>query len=196
MIIDTIIKNITDIPSDAYMMTNPPLSEPKYSQETVHPEDNFVSEIKILLCKHTSFRENLFQIHVNKTKLIKGKISNPFLSKQFYEMEYKSQIAPDLIIHKAQYDTDPNNQLFSMECKIDPNLNYNKFKKDLFKLMLYKEALNYRENLYLIVNNDNKKLYEYLEKYKSDNLFFSKTGILIVNIEKYGVQPKLIYSNP
>ncbi|MDP8202235.1 MAG: hypothetical protein P9M11_08880 [Candidatus Tenebribacter burtonii] len=191
MIIETIIKNINVLPESSYSMNNP--VGVHYSTNKSSPENNFVSEIKILLCDHTDYRDNDFQIITDKYKRIEERIDrNSQIFKQYQSMNFGLGIRPDLIIHKSQSDTNPQNQIFSMECKINPNLNYSDFKKDLFKLMLYKKVLNFSENLYFIANNNTNKILKYFQRYKDDKNYLANSGFCILNIEKYGINPDII----
>jgi hypothetical protein len=196
MITNLIIEKMGEVPEDAFIMENPQSEDIHYPTGTSHPENNYVSEIKTVLCTHSAWRSKNFQIHLDKSKYVYERIRKSELLNQFESLRYRSgEIRPDLIIHKSQSDTNPTNQIFSMECKIAPNLNYEKFRKDLFKLMIYKEILKFQENLYLIANNRNEKISEFLERYQSEGMFFSDSGILILNIEEYGAVPELIFSN-
>ncbi len=196
MITNLIIGKMGEVPEDAFIMENPQSEDIQYRVKVSHPENNLVSEIKTILINNTDFRDKNFQIHVEITKDVDKRIEKFGLSDQFKSLGFKSgEIRPDLIIHKSQSDINSDNQIFAMECKIDPNLNYRKFKKDLFKLMIYKDILNFKENLFLIANNKNSKILKFLKRYQSEGMFFSDSGILILNIENYGAVPELIFRN-
>lgn len=196
MITSIIIKNIGEIKESKYRAINPESDEAGYSSKITYPEDNFTIEIRDLIKKYTAYLENNFETEHNIYKHIADRIKNKELLRQFEVLcNNTNGMKPDLIIHKSQKDQNPNNQIFAMECKITPRLNYSDFKYDLFKLMIYKEILNFQENLYLIANNKNSKIAEFLETYQSERKFFSDSGILILNIEEYGAVPELIFSN-
>jgi len=191
MITEIISENITEIQERYFSVQNPTIEGANYSRTRVFPERNFVVQVRDLIQRH--YHETNLNIDMEFYKQISGRIHQyPLLNKHYDNYNFRNGIFPDLIIHADQDDTNPANQVFSMECKTSPRLSPEDFEKDLFKLMLYKEVLNYSENLFLIINNEPDNIRALLQQYQDAGKYYSPNDIHILNIPRFGVDPVLI----
>lgn len=188
--INRIKEAIQQIDEESYMSINPRYDNGGnrlgYSQRTAEPERNFVSNLKHFLLIDTTFERMNSRIDNDIYKRIRGRIDNNQELLEYYnDSEIGAGIYPDIVIHRAQSDINPENQILSLECKIDSNLSYLDFKKDYFKLYLYKNILNYQNNVYLIANNSQEFVESLLNKYQDEEPFYDDE-IKIIMIERFG----------
>lgn len=80
---------------------------------------------------------------------------------------------PDFLIHHAQSDWDYNNQKLVVEAKTNPNLKFEEFALDVFKLNVYAEKHNFQNSVYLIVHNNLEQLEQLFQIYAEEGLYLA-----------------------
>jgi hypothetical protein len=161
-----------------------------YSQDEIRPENNFVSSLKgevKTLIKKRDFNENKNPELFPQSEISKYVFDLPQHFDLRKDFEIKTTIFPDLFFHKSQDDTSPENQRIVLECKIDNNLNKFKFQKDLAKLIIYIEQLNFQKGIMLVCNNELEKIQAYTSEFVNKYVKFEKSLSKIeIWIKNYG----------
>ena len=138
-----------------------------YSQDEICPENNFVSSLKgeiKKLVENEGFNENANPEFFPQSEFSKQVFDLPQHSRLREDFEIKNSIIPDIFFHLSQEDNTPENQRIVLECKIDKNLNKFKFQKDLAKLIIYIEQINFQKGIMLVCNNE----LEHIQNYSTD----------------------------
>lgn len=161
-----------------------------YSKAQTHPEINFVSSLKgeiKQLVKSLGFDEETSPEFFPQSDFPKRIFNLPQNFLLFEKYKIKDIISPDLFFHLSQDDNNPENQRIILECKIDKNLNENKFKKDLAKLIIFIEQLNYQKGILLIVNNDLERIKNFYNDFVNEHTSFEHSLVKIeIWIKNYG----------
>ena len=93
--------------------------------------------------------------------------------------EKKFEVIPDLVIHNS-HNPDAGDsgdgQRLALEAKTTINLGKVAFMKDFFKLNVYLASLHFENVVYLIVNNNTKRICELIEDYLNNEYFLFKEG--------------------
>jgi hypothetical protein len=179
MIMDTLIKAIDNVQKHYYGIKNPTKENVQkgYARKRVFPERNFCTNLSYHFLKEINNSDlaidigKKFFLEVEIYKQFRcGNCNNDGKFNKTYEKLKISKIGmrPDLVLHKSQQKRSIQGQLLILECKIEPNLEKKNFNKDYFKLNIYKSIFNFQNSVYLIVNNDEDKVREYLSKYKEE----------------------------
>lgn len=190
--IDLIIKSIRQIPAGYYAVTNPLVRNGHptgYSQTHTHPERNFVSQLYSKLQSIISDRNNL-QLNTEIYKCIcEQKFrDNRYLKSISAILDNQNGLFPDLIYHQGQHDTNAENQIFALECKIDPELSQKEFNRDIIKLMMYKHELNFQTVIFLVANTSPAKIEQFIKTYES-SYYINRDRLHIILVEKHGSDP-------
>ena len=120
------------------------------------------------------------RLDVNSTKRI---IFDQYNVNQNYEHSYNKVFnqkfyneinrVPDLVLHQSSLDMAIENQILLCEVKCTENLNQNQFNRDLFKINLYHQELNFQNSCYIILNLEPQVIKDMYENYKTNNIFIS-----------------------
>lgn len=188
-IIELIKRSLDEIAERDYNINNPKIRyidgeniQLNYSQNSTNPERNFVSALRSNIdgnIKLVGFNNNdhpeLFP-QSDFGKKIQDIPDHLDLKKIF---NINNTIVPDLFFHKSQDDNNPENQKVVLECKTEDNINEIKIKKDLAKLILYIEQLNYQKAILLVCNNEVSIIEDYVTSFKETFSNHTKTYLKI-----------------
>ena len=187
------IKSIIPKIAESYYVTQNPVrrgSRPTaYTQRQVYPEQNFVAELFSQLRQVMPSNDGL-RLNCNIYKEIR--------TLTYHDDHYESSISqilgsqagviPDLVYHRSQGDTNPQNQVFALECKIDPGLSEDEFNKDLIKLMIYRHQFNFQTVIFLIVNNRESQIMRLLDTYQR-SYYLNQDRLHILVVERHSSPP-------
>lgn len=194
--LSTIIeKALSKIAKRNYVSTNPnsrningETLSTNYGQKEIHPENNFVSSLKgkiNQLVEKLGYDEGTNPEFFPQSELSKIIFDLPQHSILREDFEIKNTIRPDLFFHLSQDNNDSENQRIVLECKIDKNLTKKKFQKDLAKLIIYIEQLNFQKGIMLVCNNEAEHIKNHIidfnSKYQDFEDSLSKIEIWIKN---------------
>ena len=97
------------------------------------------------------------------------KISNDYGDNRDGNLEFDT--IPDFFIHKDEHDRSPQNQKLIIEFKTERNVPENRFMWDFFKLNVYLEKLNFQTACFIILNNTQDRIKQFLIKYLNNYYF-------------------------
>ncbi len=196
--IDQIGKRHFEIENPKTRIINNEVYDLNYSRDKTEPENNFVNYLVahylVALDKKdvTEIEECIVFPQAQLYKKLVGKAENEQL---FNDFEFSNGLMPDLVFHKDQTDSCPGNQRIAIECKIDENLTYTKFARDLAKLIIYISEINFQKSLFIISNMPESTIDQYLKifklKYNSFTEQLKKVEIWIKNFNDELIIKKL-----
>lgn len=141
-----------------------------YSRRATHPENNFVSYLVayylIELDSMNRLEQDDFTIYP-QAQLYKKLVYKEENKEIIDTFKFDRGLIPDLVFHKNQNDNDPENQKIAIECKIDVNLTYSSFSKDLAKLIIYISELNFQKSIFIIANMSDTEIIKYINQFKN-----------------------------
>lgn len=192
MIENILMKAIDKINQRHYQIVNPRtrlinevVFDLNYSKLKTEPENNFVTYLLAhyltQLDEINTIEEEAIKIfpQIQLYKRIVRKVENENLINDF---KLCDGFYPDLVFHAGQDDNNPDNQKIVVECKINRNLKYYAFAYDFAKLYLCTNEINFQKAIFIIVNNDEHNIENYINKFKEKyQLDFSKIEIWIKN---------------
>ena len=124
-------------------------------------------------------------------------VNNNWIKETKEKLHFSSlYVSPDFLIHRYKKfeDIHKGGQKLIVEAKSKANIDLNEFKKDLFKLNVYLNRLQFERSLYILVNSTvneiDSKIGQYIEKdlYWSENI---KKKLYFLIQEKEESCPKL-----
>jgi len=190
--INLINQAILRIPESYYSVTNPADRNGRptaYTRGRTQPERNFVTQLCTQLYPKLTEPYSL-QLDTEIYKSINEPVFRDakYLDSISTILQNQIGLYPDLIYHRGQYDTHPENQVFALGCKINSWLSQEQFNKDLIKVMMYKHELNFQTVVFLIANNNITKIEEFTKVYESQ-YYINRDHLYIIVVEKYGSVP-------
>lgn len=186
MLLENLKAALNNIPQSSFAVQNPSLQtsgeDAGYTSDTVYPEINFVSDLKSGLMAITDYREQNLRVQLELYKRFLDRyrhFDNDTFQSTFTQLiKNKYAIKPDLVIHEDQ--ANQNNQVLALECKIAPDLSYEDFCIDLFKLMMFKEILQFEHLVFVIANVAPETVQGYFEKYIEADFYLDSTNLHIL----------------
>lgn len=168
------------------------LTEPtNYSRCVTNPEINFVSSVKSKVEQNVieqGFTEDEDPELFPQSDFGKRVFNLEKHRKLKVDFEINEITKPDLFFHRSQEDTNPENQKIVLECKIETNLSEKKLQKDLAKLIIFIDQLNFQKGILLICNNESEIINNYVDnfvaKYQTFQQSLTKIEIWVKNFDK------------
>lgn len=179
------LTNIINSIEKRYFFTQNPLIRNSKSVNYSVSRPNLEEKFKLELY-HQIRISNKFNDFMVEGEIQKQIITNSLIQETQKRLGLK-RVKPDLLIHKSQSDNNPKNQILALELKVgNPKQIY--FDKDLFKLMIYKSDLKFKNVVFLIVNCKEHLVRKKLENYKKSNYCILKNtnGIYVLLKEEFG----------